>query len=457
MAHVLILPYPSQGHINPMLQFAMDLASKGPKVTLVTTSYIANSIKAQIGNVSITSISDGYDEGGFQSSLNLESYLDSLEVVGSKTLEELIETYNQSTEPFTCMVFDTYAPWGDKVAQSVGLPSIAFSTQSCAVSAIYYQVNKGILHVPEPGIVVEKFGVPSMERKDFPSFAFKDGSYPTLAAFALNQFNGTKDDWVLFNSFDELELEPMTVLKDYFHARAIGPCVPFLPRADGRGNAYGMSLLKPEDDTCMKWLNGKPDNSVVYVSFGSFASLSNKQMEELAEGLKASRKYFLWVVRTAEQKTLPKGFVENPGEKGLVVTWSPQLKVLANEAIGCFLTHCGWNSTLEAISFGVPMLAMPQWTDQPTNAKFIEEMWGTGVRAKVGEEGLIRRDEIMRCVEEVMDGERGCQIRENAAKWKELAKVAVSDGGSSDNTLNEFVVYVNEMAEKRRNLQKVFI
>ena len=207
MAHILILPYPSQGHINPMLQFAMDLASKGPKVTLVTTSYIANSIKAQIGNVSITSISDGYDEGGFQSSPNLEAYLDSLEVVGSKTLEELIENYNRSTEPFTCMVFDTYVPWGDKVAQSVGLPSIAFSTQSCSVSAIYHQVKKGVLHVPEPGITVELFGLPLMERADFPSLAVNDGPYPTLTAVNLNQFNGTKDDWVLFNSFDELETE----------------------------------------------------------------------------------------------------------------------------------------------------------------------------------------------------------------------------------------------------------
>jgi pathogen-inducible salicylic acid glucosyltransferase len=244
------------------------------------------------------------------------------------------------------------------------------------------------------------------------------------------------------------DFKALTVLKNYFHARAIGPCVPFLPGADGHGSAYGMSLLEPEDDTCMKWLNTKPANSVVYVSFGSFASLITKQMEELAQGLKGSGKNFLWVVRAAEQKTLPKGFVENPGEKGLVVTWSPQLKVLAHEAIGCFLTHCGWNSTLEAISFGVPMLAMPQWTDQPTNAKFIEEIWGTGVRAKVDEEGLVGRDEIMRCVEDVMDGEKGCQIRKNAQKWKDLAIEAISEGGSSDHNLDEFVAYVNEMTEK---------
>jgi UDP-glucose:(indol-3-yl)acetate beta-D-glucosyltransferase len=207
MAHVLILPYPSQGHINPMLQFAMDLTSKGPKVTLVTTSYITNSIKAETGNVSIESISDGYDNSGVQSAPNLEAYLDSLEVVGSKSLAEIIERYNRSNDPFTCMVFDTYVPWGDKVARSIGLPSIAFSTQSCTVSAIYHLVNKGILDVPKPGRVIENSWLRAMERSEFPSFAFKDGLYPTLAASALNQFNGTKEDWVLLNSFDELETE----------------------------------------------------------------------------------------------------------------------------------------------------------------------------------------------------------------------------------------------------------
>ncbi|KAG5589098.1 hypothetical protein H5410_039612 [Solanum commersonii] len=54
-------------------------------------------------------------------------------------------------------------------------------------------------------------------------------------------------------------------------------------------------------------------------------------------------------------------------------------------SIGCFLTHCGWNSTLESISLGVPMVAIPQWTDQPTNAKLVKDVWEIGVRAKQDE------------------------------------------------------------------------
>lgn len=208
MAHVLILPFPTQGHINPMLQFAKDLTSKDLKVTLVTTSYITNSIKSQTSTkVSIASISDGYDEGGPTSAPNFQTLYQSLEVVGSRTLAELIEKRNQSTEPFTCLVFDTLMEWGDKVAQSFGLHTVAFSTQSCAVSAIYYHINRGSLDAPESGAVVNMFGLPPMERSDFPSIALKSRSYPAVIQFALNQLDSDKTGWVLLNSFDELEIE----------------------------------------------------------------------------------------------------------------------------------------------------------------------------------------------------------------------------------------------------------
>lgn len=97
----------------------------------------------------------------------------------------------------------------------------------------------------------------------------------------------------------------------------------------------------------------------------------------------------------------------------------------------------------------MPMVAMPLWFDQPTNAKFIEDVWGVGVRAKAGEEGLVGRDEIMRCITEIMHGEKEDEIKKNVKKWKELAKEAASNGGSSYENLNEFVAYVNEIAEKK--------
>ncbi|KAK8474881.1 hypothetical protein V6N13_080092 [Hibiscus sabdariffa] len=147
--------------------------------------------------------------------------------------------------------------------------------------------------------------------------------------------------------------------------------------------SYCPSRFKPEMDICVQWLNSKMTGSVVYVSFGSLATLGEDQMEHLALGLKRSERNFLWVVRKIEQKKIPANFMEETSERGLVVAWSPQLQVLAHEAVGCFMSHCGWNSTMEALSLGVPMVAVPQWADQPTNAKFIVDEWQMGIRTEV--------------------------------------------------------------------------
>ncbi|XP_021823307.1 UDP-glycosyltransferase 74E2-like [Prunus avium] len=162
-------------------------------------------------------------------------------------------------------------------------------------------------------------------------------------------------------------------------------------------------------------------------------------MEELARGLRRSKSNFLWVVRASEAAKVPEGFVEETLEKGLVVSWCPQMEVLVHEAVGCFVTHCGWNSTLEALSLGVPMLAMPQWTDQRTNAKFIMDVWKIGLTAPSDEKGLVREEVVEHCISEIMEGERGKEMKINALKWKELAKKAVDEGGSSDKNIDEFI------------------
>ncbi|KAF8666109.1 hypothetical protein HU200_053823 [Digitaria exilis] len=125
-------------------------------------------------------------------------------------------------------------------------------------------------------------------------------------------------------------------------------------------------------------------------------------------------------------------------EKGLIVSWCPQLEALAHNATGCFLTHCGWNSTTEAIVTGVPMVAMPRLADQPTTAKYVESAWGIGRRMQLDEKGFIRSEEVEKCIREVMGGERRGEYRENAAKWMEKAKEAMQKGGSSDKNIAEF-------------------
>ncbi|XP_023928022.1 mogroside IE synthase-like [Quercus suber] len=177
----------------------------------------------------------------------------------------------------------------------------------------------------------------------------------------------------------------------------IGPTIPSM-HLDKRlkdDKDYGLNLFKPNMDTCMKWLDTKEiRSSSIYVSFGSMATPGEEQIEEITWGLKNSNCYFFWVVRESEVKKFPKNFLQETIEKGLVVSWCPQLEVLAHKAVVCFVTHCGWNLLLEALSLGVPMVAMPQWTNQPTNAKFIVDVWKVRVRIKLNEKGIATKEDI---------------------------------------------------------------
>ncbi|KAL0346071.1 UNVERIFIED_CONTAM: UDP-glycosyltransferase 74E2 [Sesamum radiatum] len=223
--------------------------------------------------------------------------------------------------------------------------------------------------------------------------------------------------------------------------KAIGPTILsiYLDKRLQDDIEYGFTIFKPDTNACKNWLNQRQPRSVIYVSFGSLAQLTAEQTLELACALKASGSHFLWVVRSSEEAKLPKNFPEETSEKGLIVSWCPQLEVLAHEAVACFITHCGWNSTLESLSLGVPVVAMPQWTDQSTNAKFVTDVWGIGIRAHADEEGLVRQEEIVHCLKNVMEGEDGKVVSMNVEKWRRIARAAVDEGGSSDRNIQEFV------------------
>ncbi|KAK4729161.1 hypothetical protein R3W88_022149 [Solanum pinnatisectum] len=426
-AHGLILPYPLQGHINPMLQFSKRLQFKRVEITIALTKSVLKKMKELPSSVSIQAISDGYDDGGIDQAKTYEAYLTRFKEVGLDTLSQLIQKLANSGCPVNCIVYDPFLHWAVEVAKKFGLISAAFFTQNCAVDNIYYHVHKGVIKLT-PSKNDEEILIPGLSC--------------TIEMMA-NQFsNLDKVDWVLINSFYELEKEVIDWMSKIYPIKTIGPTIPsmYLDKRLHDDKEYGLSIFKPMTNECLNWLNHQPISSVVYVSFGSLAKLEAEQMEELAWGLKNSNNNFLWVVRSTEEPKLPKNFLEElTSEKGLVVSWCPQLQVLEHESIGCFLTHCGWNSTLEAISLGVPMVTMPQWTDQPTNAKFVKDVWEIGVRAKQDEKGIVRREIIEECIKLVMEEEKGKLIRENAKKWKEMARNVVDEGGSSDKNIEEFV------------------
>nr|BAG80543.1 UDP-glucose:glucosyltransferase [Lycium barbarum] len=435
-AHVLLLPYPLQGHINPMVQFSKRLASRGVKVTLVTIDNVSKNMPKESGSIKIESIP--HDEAPPQSvDESLEWYFNLI----SKNLGAIVEKLSNSEFPVKVLVFDSIGSWALDLAHQLGLKGAAFFTQPCSLSAIFYHMDPETSKVPFDGSVVTLPSLPLLEKKDLPTFIYDD-LYPSLAKLIFSQnIHFKKADWLLFNTFDVLEKEVVNWLRTQYPIKTIGPTIPsmYLDKRLKEDKEYGLSLFKPNGETCVKWLDSREIGSVVYVSFGTLASLGEQQMEELAWGLMTSNCHFLWVVRTSEENKLPNEFMSKLSEKGLIVNWCPQLDVLAHQSVGCFFTHCGWNSTLEALCLGVPMVAMPQWSDQPTNAKFISDVWQTGIRVKAGEDGVVNRDEIASSIREVMEEEKGIMLKENAIKWKQLAKAAIDEGGSSDKNIEEFL------------------
>ncbi|CAN1252432.1 UDP-glycosyltransferase 74F2 [Linum perenne] len=375
--HVLLLPYPGQGHLNPMIHFARRLITRGLRATLLTTNFITSSsnFPPAIGPVHVDAISDGFDSGGFSHASSIDDYLSRLQQAGSKTLSDLIDRYKTTPYPVSCLVYEPFLPWALDVAKDHGLYAASFFTQPCVVDFIYYNIRHGLLKLPVDTWPVRIPGLPDMEPRDMPSFVNAPEAYP--AYFAM------------------VAIDTMSKVCPVL---AIGPTVPstYLDKRIENDEEYGVDLFALERSISTSWIATKPPKSVIYVAFGSMVTFNRAQMTELVQ-------------------------------------------ILASGGVGCFFTHCGWNSTIEALSLGVPMVAMPQWTDQPPNAKLVEQVWKVGVRVRVGDDGIVSGDEVEMCVRVVMDGESGKEMKKIGEKWKDLACLAISEGGSSDKSIDEFV------------------
>lgn len=205
---------------------------------------------------------------------------------------------------------------------------------------------------------------------------------------------------------------------------------------------------KPQSGDSFKWLNNQANSSVLYVCFGSVATIPVTQIRELAVGLERSGQHFFWVLRSPDPKglelsdILPEGFLERTKSRGIVyMEWAPQLQILAHPAIGGFLTHCGWNSALESMSMGVPMVAMPIQAEQMMNATLIDKILGIGLR--INEKGgwieTVGREPIEKAIRTLMDDTTGDKIRRKAMQVSDTLERTLRPGGSSHRNLTLFV------------------
>ncbi|KAI7742839.1 hypothetical protein M8C21_010652 [Ambrosia artemisiifolia] len=431
---ILIVAYAGQGLINPSLRFANRLLKTGVSVTFCTTFNVMQCIDKQTTPLGLTfaPFSDGHDNHiiGQNPPTTLEQKISDFATHGAPAVAEIITSATAKGEPFAHVVYTTIIPWVARVANAHNVKSTLLWCQPATVLDIYYHYFNGFEELissnkHNPLFPINLPGLPSLTLADLPSFFFP--SSPKEHDFLLQIYKDHVDviktgSSVLVNTFVELEVDSIKGSK-HFKYLPIGPL--------NEKDSYG----KPADGGYVDWLNTQPKKSVVYVSFGSLSRLSSDQAEEIAAGLLESGRPFLWVIRNPDEAAkLSK--ISELKKQGLIVSWCCQVEVLSHQAIGCFVMHCGWNSTVEALAAGVPIVAYPQWTDQPTNAKMIEGVWKTGVRVRREGDGVVKGKEIERCVKLVMGDE---EISRNVSKWKELANEAINNGGSSTLNLQAFL------------------
>ncbi|XP_050372706.1 phloretin 4'-O-glucosyltransferase-like [Argentina anserina] len=458
----LLVTWPAQGHINPSLQFAKRLMSTtGADVTFVTALSALRRISNRSGTprgLTFAPFSDGYDDG-FKPGDDIDHYVSELRHRGSRAVADMVVSSANEGRPYTCIVYAIMIPWVAEVASELHLPAVFVWIQPATVFDIYYYYfnghkdlirNNHMVNNTDATQAVELPGLPlTLKSSDLPSFMVDSNPYNFALLLIEEQFELLEKEikpTILVNTFDSLELDALKAI-DKYNLIGIGPLMPsaFLDGKDPSDKSFGGDMLETSKESeYLEWLNSKPNESVVYVSFGSYSVLSKIQMEEIAKGLLKSGRPFLWVIRENQKNGEGKEEKEEDilscrvelEELGMIVPWCSQVEVLSNPSLGCFVSHCGWNSTLESLVSGVPVVAFPQWSDQGTNARLVEDMWKTGVRVAPNEEGVVVGEEIKRCLDMVMESE---EMRKNAKNWKDQAREAVSEGGSSDMNLKVFL------------------
>ncbi|WCJ17879.1 UDP-Glycosyltransferase superfamily protein [Euphorbia peplus] len=447
--HVVAMPYPGRGHINPMMNLCKLISLKRPdiQITFVVTvewSNLISSDQKKPENINIKTIpnvipSEHVRADNFPGFV--EAVLTKMEAPFEQLLDEIQDSAGSSV--VNVIISDSFLDWAVRVGNRRNIPVASLWTMSASVFSIFHhfhlfeQNGHFPFHLPERGEELVDYipGIPPICLADLPTI-LHETSTKLLPQLMGNVLTVPKAQYLLFTSTYELESQAIDALrfKFDFPVLTLGPAIPYFELCDTDSHDHNVPSY-------IKWLNSQPENSVLYVSMGSYLSVSKTQMEEFVAGIFDSRVRCLFVSRG--EKVVFKEDVEDDHTR-LVVPWCDQLRVLNHSSTGGFWTHCGWNSILEAASSGTPVLASPIFTDQVPNSKQIVEEWKTGwrvMRRGVGSEILVKRHEIKKLVEDFMNSESSevIEMRRRAKKLKEVCQAATTKVGSSSINLDFFI------------------
>ncbi|KAL0925712.1 hypothetical protein M5K25_004079 [Dendrobium thyrsiflorum] len=468
--HFLMVIVAAQSHINPARHLARRLARTAKARVTITTPlsshrrlFPGSSATAgelddateeaplnsdASGVIAYAPYSDGFDDEDHLAAIDADLFMERLKSVGSGTVATLAQNFIAKGCPVTCMLYTNILTWAADVARDLSIPAIHYWIQPASVFAIYYHYFQGHpsftftagADEKDSSFSIELPGLPHLRMKDLPSIITTPNAYLSAHKEIFVELGKYERPIVLMNTFYELEASAIEGIPE-MELITIGPSVD--KSSMPADQAVGRRDLFEEDGASgyMEWLDSQEERSVVYVAFGSLRRLTERQVEEMDLGLKESGRPYLWVLRKDSRvEGIGLERVLKEDGKGKVVEWCSQVRVLDHKAVGCFVTHCGWNSMSEAVTRGVSMVMVPQCIEQATNARLAEAAWGIGVTVEVGEDGVVEAAELMRGVEVVMgEGERAREIRRKTEEWKEKAKAALGENGLASRNLELFV------------------
>ncbi|RCV33038.1 hypothetical protein SETIT_7G050800v2 [Setaria italica] len=472
--HAVMIPYPAQGHVTPMLQLAKLLHARGFHVTFVNNEFNHRRHLRARGPGALdgapgfrfAAIDDGLPPCDADATQDVPALCHSTMTTCFPRFKDLVARLNDEAErdgrpAVTCVVADSTMTFALRAARELGLRCATLWTASACGFITYYHyrhlVDRGLVPLRDEAQLTDGYldtvidWVPAapadLRLRDFPSFVRTTDPDDVMLNFFIHETAGmSQASAVVINTFDELDaplLDAMSKLLPPVYT--VGP-LPLAARntvpRDSPVAAMGSNLWK-EQDAPLRWLDGRPPRSVVYVNFGSITVMSAEQLAEFAWGLANTGYAFLWNVRPDLVKGggdsggagLPAGFAAATEGRSMLSTWCPQAAVLEHEAVGVFLTHSGWNSTLESICGGVPMVCWPFFAEQQTNCRFKRTEWGIGM--EIGDD--VRRGEVEALIREAMEGEKGKEMHRRVTELRESAVAAARPGGRSIRNLDRLI------------------
>ncbi|XP_038719705.1 UDP-glycosyltransferase 73C1-like [Tripterygium wilfordii] len=461
--HFVLFPFMAQGHITPMIDIARLFAERGVLITIVTTPVNAARIKPILDRAIESGLPIKLVEVQFPcSEAGLPDGCESIDMLPSPGLglrffeatDMLLEPVEKKLEGIapkpSCIISDICLPYTSHIAKKYRVPRISFNGYCCFSMLCWHnlQVFKVLKNITSED---EYFIVPGLSDRIEMTKAQLPWYNLTSTDKFINQVvsaEGSSYGFII-NTFENLEPE---YVKDYKRAKenkvwCVGPVS--LCNKDKFDKVHRGNKTSIEEYECTKWLESWQPGSILYVCLGTLCNLIPSQLIELALGLEESDKPFIWAIRGGDKTKefenwiSENGYEERIKGRGLLIRgWAPQILILSHPAIGGFLTHCGWNSTLEAICAGVPMITLPLLGDQFLNEKLVVQVLRIGVRVGVdapllwGEEEtsgwLVKKEDVKNAIDKLMgQGEEKERIGQRAKALGQMSKRALEKGGSS--------------------------